>query len=347
MQEPELVGHQIGGCTIDSLLAVGTFSFVYICTNIKYQEKRVMKAIPKVSKYGEVQVDLVHAKRELDVLCRLYHPNVLRYIETVENDEFIFVFTEFCEGETLLQFLLQRTVVEYRDFVDIARQLLNAIEYIHSQNIAHRDLKLENIMISNRMKVKIIDFGLSNFTQGNSLLSTYCGSMQYVPPEIICQEPYNGKMADIWSLGIVFYSLLVGRFPWPDENLSLLMNHIKEGNLTFPYFVNQCCIPTITKMLSKMADHRPNASEILDEQWLVERTRSLGVLPQLVQLNKSDQQILEKKQQNSMKPRLLTHDKIPKLRVKKHIDLKCRNSIMQSSHCLVTPNIMKNIGVLQ
>ena len=91
---------------------------------------------------------------------------------------------------------------------------MNAVEYMHRLGIAHRDLKPENILLDVDYNIKLIDFGLSNYVEEGKLLSTACGSPCYAPPEMVSGKKYDGKVGDIWSLGIIFYGMICGSLPF-------------------------------------------------------------------------------------------------------------------------------------
>ena len=98
----------------------------------------------------------------------------------------------------------------------------------------HADLKLENILISPSGKVKITDFGLSNLYNPNDHLSTFCGSSYFPAPELLNSAPYTGPEVDVWSFGVVLYTMVCGSVPWDDENPAALQAKIKRGSLKFP-----------------------------------------------------------------------------------------------------------------
>ena len=98
------------------------------------------------------------------------------------------------------------------------KQVVEGIAYCHSKNICHRDVKLENILVDDKGKVKLIDFGFSAKCNENSKLTTVCGTPPYMSPELAARMPYNGMSADIWALGVSLYLMLVGKFPFKANN---------------------------------------------------------------------------------------------------------------------------------
>ena len=118
---------------------------------------------------------------------------------------------------------------------------------MHASNVCHRDLKLENILISDRGKVKIIDFGFSFQVQDNQKLKVFCGTSSYMAPEIIKKQEYSGFASDIWALGVVLYVMLTGRFPFKAKNEKELFSRIVVGNyLDHGIFLNSLCCANTT-----------------------------------------------------------------------------------------------------
>jgi serine/threonine protein kinase len=123
---------------------------------------------------------------------------------------------EFVKGVSLLSFLKSkpdRKIVEI-DCKYIFTQIMWGIDYLHSQNVYHRDIKLENIIIDEKNNIKIIDFGFVTSEPKNKPLNFFCGTPSYMPPEIVLKKDYFGCQADIWSIGILLFTLLCGSFPF-------------------------------------------------------------------------------------------------------------------------------------
>jgi serine/threonine protein kinase len=134
---------------------------------------------------------------------------------------------DLIEGESLLNFVKAHPDRKLEDIncKVIFKQIIEGIFYLHEKNIFHRDIKLENIIIKDKVDIKIIDFGFGTFSPRNKLLNFFCGTPSYMPPEIILKKDYLGEFADIWSIGILLYTILCGAFPF-------------RGNKIFYYFDN-------------------------------------------------------------------------------------------------------------
>ncbi len=149
----------------------------------------------------------------------------------------------------------------------IFSQICGAVTYIHSRGLVHRDLKLENIFLDRKKNVKLGDFGFAR-ENDKSLLETWCGTLTYSSPEMLRCDKYHGEPVDIWSLGIILYTLLHGQLPFDDDDDLATHNKILHDDPIFPPFFNEDARDLITKMLHKNPAERPRAKEVLSHQFL-------------------------------------------------------------------------------
>ena len=119
------------------------------------------------------------------------------------------------------------------------RQIASALDYCHRNSIVHRDLKIENILISKTGDIKIIDFGLSNLFSPQGHLKTFCGSLYFAAPELLQAKQYTGPEVDLWSFGIVLYVLVCGKVPFDDQSMPQLHAKIKKGHVEYPPWLSQ------------------------------------------------------------------------------------------------------------
>ena len=175
----------------------------------------------KKSKLNPTQMELQH--REIEVLKKCCHPNIIKMVDLFEDHKFFFIVLEYMEGGDLFDYL------DRRDFVitearakEIARQLVSAVEYLHSYGIVHRDLKLENIMMetdSETATPRICDFGLSKMIGPEDTACEPFGTVAYAAPEVLQGKSYD-KRVDVWSLGVIFHVLCGGSLPFDSEDNS-------------------------------------------------------------------------------------------------------------------------------
>ena len=136
---------------------------------------------------------------------------------------------EYCGKISMREFLKQKRGgrLEEHELKPIFRQIVKAVQYCHQKGIAHRDIKLENILIMNKKLIKLIDFGFSINIKNKGRLNLFCGTPSYMPPEIVSKVAYYGKPADIWALGILLFKMLTGNFPFKGRNDRELFRKIK------------------------------------------------------------------------------------------------------------------------
>ena len=163
------------------------------------------------------------------MLESISHPNIIRYYETVYTSETVNIVTEVVENNSLVEYLRMQPSkrVSEKNARVIMKDLLKGLSYLHYNNIVHRDLKLENILISKDMRIKLIDFGFSTFD--NQIHYDFCGTPHYISPEIIGKGGYTGQAADIWAVGVIMYKILTGAFPFKGLNDKMLYRKICRG----------------------------------------------------------------------------------------------------------------------
>jgi maternal embryonic leucine zipper kinase len=151
----------------------------------------------------------------------------------------------------------------------VFKQLLTTVAYIHDQGIAHRDLKLENVLCDGLQQVKIVDFGFSRCAQSpGELFGTSCGSPAYAAPEVLAGKPYDGGIADMWSLGVMLFALVTGTLPWSVSNQNLLYEQIARCDYEIPATVSVLCADLIRNLIKRDPALRLTAKEAESHPWL-------------------------------------------------------------------------------
>ncbi|PRP79974.1 hypothetical protein PROFUN_05950 [Planoprotostelium fungivorum] len=169
-------------------------------------------------------------EREIQIMKQLKHDHILPLIEVYENKDNIYLVLELVTGGELFDRIVERGNYNEKDASGIVAQILGAVSYLHSQGVVHRDLKPENLLCTNRgdgVHIFVADFGLSRVFQDREQLNTYCGSPEYVAPEVLACVPYE-KAVDLWSVGVITYILLTGFLPFYDKNHALLFEKIQN-----------------------------------------------------------------------------------------------------------------------
>lgn len=198
----------------------------------------------------------------------LFHPYICRLYEIVPMTNHYYMLFEYVEGGQMLDYIVSHGSLKEVSARKFARGIALALDYCHRNNVVHRDLKIENIMINSKGDIKIIDFGLSNLYSPKSLLKTYCGSLYFAAPELLSAKPYTGPEVDVWSFGVVLYVLVCGKVPFDDQSVSVLHEKIKRGNVEYPTFLSKECISLLSRMLVVDPSKRASLYEVLTHPWM-------------------------------------------------------------------------------
>ena len=250
---------------ISKTLGKGTFGKVKMAYNKdNKKEKYACKILLKSNIKDED--DNIRCKREMEILKRMHHVNVVRTYEIISTDTTYFIFMDFCAKGELFNYIVEQQHLNEEKSAFFYYQIINGIEYIHNKGVCHRDLKPENLLLTEKMKLKIIDFGLSNFFSEN-LLETPCGSPCYASPEMVMGKKYDGFCVDVWSSGIILYAMLCGYLPFEemenDEYNEVLFKNIVECNVDYPKeFITPAAKDLLMQILVKDPQKRIKIEEI-------------------------------------------------------------------------------------
>lgn len=159
------------------------------------------------------------------------HPNIIQIYEVFENSKYFFFVMEYASGGDLLQKMKKEGRLTEKYARSIFIQLLRGLKHTHYHKILHRDIKLDNVLLSEidgDVKAKICDFGVSRFIKEGDVINEQCGTPAYIAPEIINKNGYSGFSADIWSLGVLLYAMVLGAMPFKSQNIDGLHKKILE-----------------------------------------------------------------------------------------------------------------------
>ncbi|GBG91126.1 hypothetical protein CBR_g51928 [Chara braunii] len=177
-------------------------------------------------------------RREIFLFSRLDHPNIVRLYRVVNQGRYMVLVIEYADNGELFDYIVQAVRLPESEARRIFQQIIAGLEHCHRRGVVHRDLKPENILLSggaNTLKiVKIADLGLGNLVREGAFLKTSCGSPNYAAPEVIGGKPYVGPEVDIWSAGVVLYTLLCGRLPFDEQSTTRLFHKILQGDYVPP-----------------------------------------------------------------------------------------------------------------
>uniref|UniRef100_A0AC35G5Y9 Protein kinase domain-containing protein n=1 Tax=Panagrolaimus sp. PS1159 TaxID=55785 RepID=A0AC35G5Y9_9BILA len=250
---------------ITKKLGSGTYGKVSLAYDHKFDREVAVKLIKKSA--IENKQDLVRIRREIRIMSALNHPNIIQIFEVFENKDKIILVMEYASGGELYDYVSKNGSLPEGEARRIFRQITSAVLYCHKHKVAHRDLKLENILLDVDNNAKIADFGLSNYFTEKILLTTFCGSPLYASPEIINGTPYRGPEVDCWSLGILLYTLVYGSMPFDGRDFNRMVRQIKRGAYYEPDTPSTASM-LIRNMLRVNPERRADIDDIASHWWL-------------------------------------------------------------------------------
>ncbi|CDS07545.1 hypothetical protein LRAMOSA01494 [Lichtheimia ramosa] len=265
-------------------LGVGSFAVVKECISREDEKSYALKIILKKAIAGKEHM----LDSELDILMQVHHPHIVSMHDMYESKDAVYIVTDLCEGGELFQQLLERGTYTEKDASNIVRQMLEGLAYLHEHDIVHRDIKPENLLFDIKdeedAKLMITDFGLSKILKHHDdILMTACGTPGYVAPEVLLQVGH-GKPVDIWSVGVVTYTLLSGYTPfWGEDQTSLfecITSGVYEYDEEYWMDISDQAKDFIDSLLTYNPNARITAEEALQHPWITgEQERETNLAP--------------------------------------------------------------------
>ena len=245
----------------------GSFGRVYLATHIK---TNVDYAIKVIDKRNKINIEgKPYFRREIEIMSKIRHPNCVRLFGNFEDENCCYFIMEYIPGGNLYTLMSNNRNIGLNIYLvaSIVRDLASAIYYLHNMNppIIHRDIKPENILLTNNFKIKLTDFGWSNYIDfEGEQRSTLCGTPIYLAPEMI-QNSGHDKHVDIWCLGVLLFELLTGIPPFIGQNRILLMKNIINVNISWPMPPRLPLDPDAKDLISKILKKNPNERISLED----------------------------------------------------------------------------------
>ena len=244
----------------------GTFGKVKLAIHKLTGEKVAIKVLQKNLITGRKQYERI--QNEIKYLKLLNHPNIIKIYEVIENDSSFFIIMEYAIGGELFNYIVLKEKLSEKETSFFFYQIIQGVRYIHLKKICHRDIKLENLLLSNKNIIKIIDFGLSS--EYEDLLNTPCGSPCYASPEMLKGQKYKGLSVDLWACGVILFAMLFGYLPFDDKDDNILFKKILDCEIDFPeeIKVGKDAIDLIKKILNPEPDKRITIDEVEKHSFL-------------------------------------------------------------------------------
>ncbi|XP_012674177.1 death-associated protein kinase 2 isoform X2 [Clupea harengus] len=256
-------------------LGSGQFAIVKRCkeksTGVDYAAKFIKKRLSRASRRGVRREEI---EREVTILQRIQHPNIITLHDIYENRTDVVLILELVSGGELFDFLAQKESLSEEEATEFLKQILDGVQYLHSKHIAHFDLKPENIMLLNNKvplpRIKLIDFGLAHKIEDEEFKNIF-GTPEFVAPEIVNYEPL-GLEADMWSIGVITYILLSGASPFLGESKQETLANISAMNYDFDeeFFgsTSELAKSFIKQLLVKDTRKRMTIQDALNHPWI-------------------------------------------------------------------------------
>ncbi|TKS68523.1 Serine/threonine-protein kinase PLK1 [Collichthys lucidus] len=246
-------------------LGKGGFAKCYEITDLETKQVFAGKIVPKSLILKQHQREKMTS--EIAIHKSLNHANVVGFHGFFEDDDFVFVVLEICRRRSLLELHKRRKAVTEPEARYYMTQLLKGVQYLHNNRVIHRDLKLGNIFLNDDMEVKIGDFGLATKIEfDGERKKTLCGTPNYIAPEVLSKKGHSYEV-DVWSLGCILYTLLVGKPPFETSCLKETYNRIKKNNYTVPWHINPAACALIKRMLHADPAQRPTIAELQTDEY--------------------------------------------------------------------------------
>ncbi|XP_050016503.1 sperm motility kinase-like [Alexandromys fortis] len=243
-------------------LGVGSFGEVKLACHIPTNSHVAIKILSKKSNA------MNEMNSEVKILQTLEHSNIIHFFHVIDTQSRTYIITEYVAGKDLWMFLREVRCLKEQEARPIFQQVITAVYFLHQRRIAHRDIKLENILIDGGGNVKLCDFGLAIQLAKGQMLKRVCGSLKYMAPEILARKPYDGLAVDMWSLGVVLYVMVTGQFPYAEVTIDGM--HRLITNTTYPIFdhLSIPCHIIIALLLMVPTNRRITIYQLVKISWL-------------------------------------------------------------------------------
>lgn len=265
---------KVGKYELGRSLGEGTFGKVKYAIDTETNEAVAIKILDKEKIQKQNMGNQI--KKEISIMKMVKHKNIVHMVEVLASKTKIFIVLELVTGGELFDKIVQVGKLSEEQARFYFRQLIEGVEYCHKLGICHRDLKPENLLLDEHGNLKISDFGLSSLYVGDAdgegttrteLLHTTCGTPNYVAPEVLSDQGYDGKKADVWSCGVILYVLLAGFLPFDESTIVALFAKIQHADFTYPSWFSPEVRSLIDQMLVADPHARISIANIRNHPW--------------------------------------------------------------------------------
>ncbi|PAA75466.1 hypothetical protein BOX15_Mlig033376g2 [Macrostomum lignano] len=255
----------IGKYRLLKTIGKGNFAKVKLAKHVITGEEVAIKIIDKTQLNAS---SLQKVFREVKIMKTLDHPNIVRLYEVITTERTLYLVMEYASGGEVFDYLVAHGRMKEKEARVKFRQIVSAVQYCHQKRIVHRDLKAENLLLDSDLNIKIADFGFSNEYNPGQRLDTFCGSPPYAAPELFQGKKYEGPEVDVWSLGVILYTLVSGSLPFDGQNLKELRERVLRGKYRIPFYMSTDCESLLKRMLVLNPTKRHTLEGVMHDRWM-------------------------------------------------------------------------------
>ena len=262
-EEEEIEDKQVGDYILNDELGSGGFGKVVLGTHVPTGEKVAIKIMDKEQILSD-ELNKERVLNEISILKIVRHNNIIKLYEVMETPQKIYLVMEYCDNGEMFDYIVSKQHLTEEQACVFFQEIIDALTYLHSQKIVHRDVKPENILLQtfgNTLTTKLIDFGISRTYTLDKLITTPCGTASYAPPEMHKGEEYYGLLSDVWSAGVLLYAMAFGYLPFCEEDEEVNIDNIIKGNYEIPEEAS----PDLQDLIKHIMDIDPLTRYDLDQ----------------------------------------------------------------------------------
>ena len=271
----------------DRCIGKGGFGEVWKVNHKKTGDVYVIKVLDKDSLKSQKLISQLNL--EIQIMYKAHHPHLMQLINHYEDDDNFFMIMPYASRGQLYTLLRKNTRFDQRTTAQFLRETISAVKYLHDHNVIHRDIKPENILLDQNYRVKLSDFGWENFCQKNETRTTFCGTPEYLSPEMVKKLPHDYRV-DIWSLGVLLFECLAGYPPFTGKTEEDLFKNIRQRKIHWPIDFPPLAKNLVMKILKLNPKERPSLDDILKHSWF---NHNPPIKPALVNKLTNERKILE------------------------------------------------------
>ena len=241
---------EIGGFELGKVLGKGAYAPVRLGIHKETHQKAAVKMYDRM-KEDQLKISII--EREVKILHKLKHPGIVRILKYHIGPKYICLIMEFGGNQSLNDLVAKQPHMRMSEETakPLVKQVIEALAYCHKNSVYHRDIKLDNILVDEDMRIKLIDFGFSEVIEKGQKSTSYCGAFAFFAPEILQKQPFFPEYSDIWAVGVLIYRMIAGFFPFQDEDASELGKKISGIKIFYPPYFSES-LTNLLKAIFKM-----------------------------------------------------------------------------------------------